>query len=114
MQWKEIEAPSPIMTIAEDCAKRACAISPEYYHKYRNSRRSEIVAVKRIVCLLLRRKAIFGLEAVASFFGVSHATVYHHIKVCQNIIDVDKNFHKLYDRAELFFNQSLAEMTDNN
>ena len=113
-QWRETKTPSQIMIMAEDCAKRACVIDSEYYNTYRGSRRSEIIAVQRIACLLLRRKVIFGLEAIASFFGVSHATISHHVKTCQNIIDVDKNFKKLYTQASYFFDQSLAEMADNN
>ena len=113
-QWRETKTPSPIMIMAEDSAKRACVIDSEYYNTYRGSRRSEIIAVQRIACLLLRRKVIFGLEAIASFFGVSHATICHHVKTCQNIIDVDKNFKKLYTQASDFFDQGLAEMTDNN
>lgn len=113
MQWRKTDIVFAIMRVVEEGALRACKIDKDYYEKYRSSRRSEIAVVKQIVCHYLRKKTTYSQITIGEFFGINHATVCHHNIRCQELIETDKVFAKIYKEASDTITQALAEMDNN-
>lgn len=113
MRWRKTDIDFAIMRVVEEGALRACKIDKGYYEKYRDSRRSEIVIVKQIICHYLRKNTAYSQVTIGEFFGASHATVCYHSMRCQELIEIDKVFAKIYREATDTITQSLAEMDNN-
>lgn len=113
MRWRKTDTDFAIMRVVEEGALLACRIDKDYYNKQRDSRRSEIITVKQIICHYLRKNTIYGQATIGSFLGLCHATVCYHNMRCQELIETDKTYAELYKEASDIISQKLAEMNDN-
>lgn len=113
MRWRKTDLDFEFMRVVEEGALLACRIDKDYYNKLRNSRRSEIVTVKQIICRYLRKNTIYGQATIGRFLGLCHSSVCYHNMRCQELIETDKIYARLYKEASDIISQKLAEMDDN-
>lgn len=61
----------------------------------KNTRKREIVDIKRLISYLIKQKTTYTLKKIGEFTGVTdHSTVNNHIKTFNELIDNDKAFNK--------------------
>lgn len=113
MRWRRTDIDFAIMRVVEDGALSACKIDKDYYNKHRNSRRSEITIIKQIICHYLRKNTAYSQVTIGEFLGLNHATVCYHNVRCQDLIETDKIYAKIYKDANDIIRLKLAEMGDN-
>ena len=113
MRWRRTDMDYTFMRVVEEGALLACRIDKDYYNKQRDSRRREIITVKQIICHFLRKNTIYSLITIGDFLGLRHGTVCYHNMRCQELIEIDKIYAKLYKEANDIITQKLAEMDDN-
>lgn len=106
--------PYKVVHLAEECAIKAFAIDRDYYYQHRNSRRREIINIKQIACALAREHKKLTWITIANGVGLSnHTTAIWGARQCKNLASYDKDYAKIYSRAEEMYLESLAKMGDN-
>lgn len=63
------------------------------------SRNRDLVDAKKIFSLLSRKKTKSGFREIGEVLGLNHATVMHHCRTAENLLDYDPVFSKKYFRC---------------
>ena len=100
--------------LAEEAAISAFGIDRDYYFRYKQTHRQEIVFVKHIACNLARYKGDCLWRIITDYMGnKSHGTAVHAANQCFDLVSVDKDFAKIFYLAEEMYLKSLAKAGDN-
>lgn len=113
MQWTETDMDFTFMRTVEESVLQACKIDKNYYNKYRERRRSEIMLVKQIVCHYLCENTLYSTSTIGLFLGIAHSTVSYHHKRCNELLEIDKSFANIYKEGSDIIAKKLAKMGDN-
>lgn len=113
MRWIKTERQQMILETLEAIVLEVTHIDANYYSTHRLANREEIVTVRRIVSHIASDRMWIGNQVIGDFFKKDRASVLYYIKTCQDFIDVDPFFAKMYREAREKFNAKLAEIGDN-
>ena len=113
MQWTKTDMDFTFMRTVEESVLQACKIDKDYYNKYRERRRSEIILVKQIACHYLCENTLYSTSTIGLFLGIERSTLIYHRKRCKELLDVDKNFANIYKEGSDIIASKLAKMRDN-
>lgn len=74
----------------DDMLRSACEITKADYDKTINrSRKRECIDAKGIVCYFLRRYSRMTLTKIGEALKLDHATIMHHVKKFNDLVDVN-------------------------
>ena len=75
------------------------------------TRKREFVEMRCIAFNLIYMNTTISLARIGSYFGKDHATVLHGFKLCNNLLDVQKDFIEDYEAIKQNVDKHLAVVT---
>jgi len=89
----------------EQAFKKICEVFELTEIELKSRRRfRQIIDAKSMLCYILHRKLKYTSTESARFLNLDHATILHHCKKAEGLIETDKDFKEKFKQLRLLYN----------